>query len=53
MPKRDFNKIAKQKELIMQLQIFHKHVEFTLLFPLRMSFPYQKSFLYFPEFFLR
>ena len=38
MPKRDFNKIEKQKELIKQLQIFHKHVEFTPLFPLRMSF---------------
>ena len=51
MPKRDFNKIAKLKELIMQFQIFHKHVEFTLLFPLRISFPYPKSFLYFLEFF--
>ena len=37
----------------MQSQIFHKHVEFTLQFPLRINSPYQNLFLYFPEFFLR
>ena len=41
----------KEKELIMQLQIFHEHIEFTILFLLRINIPYPKSFLYFLDFF--
>ena len=32
--------IFKEKELIIQLQIFHKDDRFNLLFPLRIDFPY-------------
>ena len=37
-------KIFKQKKLIIQLQVFYKHVEVTLLFPLRINFPHPKYF---------
>ena len=37
-------KIFNQKKLIIQLQVFYKHVEVTLLFPLRINFPHPKYF---------
>ena len=35
-------KIFKQKKLIIQLQVFYKHVEVTLLFPVRINFLHPK-----------
>ena len=33
-----YTKIFKEKKLIIQLQVFYKHVEVTLLFPVRINF---------------
>ena len=40
-------KIFKEKELIMQSQIFHKHVEFNFLFPFRRTFHYPIFFVFY------